>query len=720
MSQVSGLGMRKRVFLVFLFTLVLSVGLISRLAYIQFVLGEELRSEAVEVRMRDLQVQAKRGIIYDRRGRELAISINVDTVWAAPSQVPDPEKEAAVLAEVLEMDYHEILEKLRSRTAFVYIKRKISETMSKRLKDLELPGIYLTQDSKRFYPKGTLAAHVLGISGIDNQGLEGIELAYDENLRGKPGKVVMEFDARGQEIPQAEHRYLPPQDGYDLILTLDETIQFIAERELDAAMAQTGAKKGVVIVMDPKTGEILAMAIRPTFDPNEYQEYPAANRRIVAISDAFHPGSAFKPITAAAALEEGVVHVGSYFACGGGIVVSGWPIGCITGHGSVSFYGAIERSCNVSLIQMGLALGIDKFFRYVEDFGLTSQTGIDLPGEARGVIKPVQEMKKLDLAVMSFGQTLAVTPLQLVSALAAIANDGKLMRPHLAKRFLDRDGNVVKEVRPEVIRQVISPSTAAEIQKAMEGVILRGTGKQARVEGYRLAGKTGTAEKIQGVDGIYVAWFAGFGPVDDPRLATLVMLDEPQGAHYGGIVAAPVFAAVMRDSLHYLEVPARYEEKEEPWVPPGHLGEDPLMAVVPSVVNLPVDEAVKILREESLVARVQGKGDLVLEQVPPSGVEVPPGTRVLLQTTLQVPGVPERGGQDEAAQVEVPDLRGMTMREAAEILGKMGLRMQPEGSGKAVIQNPAPGQRVQQGTAVRVVFKDPRSREEPVQPGERD
>jgi len=697
LAPTPSLGLRRRVLFLFFIALFCCGGLVGRLAYIQFFWGEELRAEAVDQRMRELRIPAKRGIIYDTRGRELAISMNVDTVFAAPPEIENPQETARLLAQTLGLDEQKVLAKIQEPVAFVYVKRQIDEEASHRLRDLNLPGIYLTQDSKRYYPKGKLAAHVLGIAGVDNQGLEGIEYVYDQELRGEQGYILLEFDNRGHEIPHAEHSYVAPQDGLDLVLTIDETIQFITERELDAAMQRTQAKKGVAIVMEPKTGRILAMAVRPTFDPNNYNDFPAQNRRNTAIADVYHPGSTFKPLTAAAALEEGTSHLSDTFYCKGGTEVSGWSIGCIRAHESLTFVEALEKSCNMALIQIGLDLGIEKFYHYVEAFGLRERTGIDLPGEAKGIVKPLANMTKLDLAVMSFGQTLAISPLRLLTDTAALANDGVLMQPYIAQRFLDGDGNVVKEFRPQEVRRVVSVQTAREIQLAMEGVVAHGTGQaNAQVPGYRVAGKTGTAEKIQGRDGLYVAWFTGFAPVEAPRLAMVVMLDEPVGQYYGGTVAAPVFAAVMRDSLRYLEVPPSQREGE-----PGTKPDEEELREVPDVVGLPPGEARQMLSAAGLRMRLEGTGTVVGEQVPAAQALVQPGLTVLVRLT-EPPDAAET-----TASVSVPNLAGLTMREAAEQLYAKGLLLDPVGSGQVVGQEPGAGQSVPPGTTITIFLEPP-------------
>ncbi|HHY39385.1 MAG TPA: PASTA domain-containing protein [Clostridia bacterium] len=734
MPSSTGLDLRRRALLLFSVTSVCLFGLLIRLGYIQFVLGAELSEKALDARMQEVPVEARRGVIYDRKGRELAISATVDSVFAIPAQIKpkDLDRVALALSEVLGIPKDRLLVNLTKPVSFVWIKRKVDEDTAKRIRDLDLPGIGLTPETRRFYPKGNLACHVLGIVGIDNQGLEGIELVYDKALRGNPGKIVVEFDATGRKIPAATHRYIAPEDGCNLMLTVDEVIQFMVERELDKLMSTYSAKGACAVVMDPKTGEILALAARPGYDPNEYAKFPDEYRRNPVINDAFSPGSTFKPITAAAVLEEGLVTKVSRFYCGGSVKVPGATISCwSSGHGSQTFVDAVKNSCNVAFVNMGLRLGPDLFYKYVKAFGLTQVTGIDLPGEAMGIMLEPGNIKPVDLAVMSFGQTLTVTPIQLLSAISAIANDGVLMKPHLVKEIRGLDGTLIKEVKPEAVRRVISQETAKDLALAMEEVVKAGTGKQAYVPGYRIAGKTGTAQKSVGgkvVRDKHISSFVGFGPVDDPKVAMLIMVDEPQGAYYGGQVAAPAFGSIMKDVLSYMEVPPSSEEGREGdrlrgvGVPgAGMLGstgapqtkgpeekgpEDTVE--VPSVLNLTVEEAKRVAETAGLGLDVgdQSSGEridpksVIMEQIPPPGALVSKGTVIIGFRTLA-------GSAEAVGKVSVPDIRGKTIRAVADILGEIGLRLDVKGSGVARRQNPSPGTLVPRGTVIEVIFEEP-------------
>lgn len=700
MLSAPGVIVRKRVAILFYIVLLAYTGLAGRLAFIQFFRGESLREQALNVRMRDIPVEAKRGVIYDRAGRELAVSVNVESVFAFPSQIKNPQQVANQVASVLGLDPQEVLQKITRPSSFVWIKRKIEEDQAKKLKALKIQGIDFTQESRRYYPKENLASHVLGIAGIDSQGLEGVEFAYDKELRGVPGRIIIEFDARGRELPGALHKYVPPVEGNSVFLHIDEVIQFIAERELEKLMVQTQAKAGSIIIIDPKTGGVLALANRPDFDPNHYSDYPDKNRRNLAVCDAFPPGSTFKPITAAAGLDEGIVRMTDRFFCGGSLKVMDRTIHCHkrSGHGSQTFMEVIKNSCNVGFMQIGLKMGKDVFHKYVASFGFTKETGIDLPGEARGIMMPPERITPVDLAVMSFGQTLTVTPIQLAMAISAIANDGLLMKPHVVKEIRAADGTLVREIPPEPIKQVISKQTARELRLAMEQVIEEGTGKSAQVEGYRLAGKTGTAQKVVDgrlVPGKYIASFVGFGPVEDPRVVALVFIDEPVGAYYGGQIAAPVFSAVMADVLRYLEVPRSTQKsvsnKENAVASRS-------VVIVPDVRNMTAKEAQRALENAGLVFKAQTQGRVVVKQSPAPGSRTSKGSLV----------VAEMGAAEVAVSgtrmVVVPKLTGMTMREVAETVASFGLNLAATGSGIAVSQQPAPGTRCSPGSVITVRF----------------
>lgn len=701
--QTTGLLVRKRIAtLSLLFTIAFSL-LGVRLFWVQFVKGAELSAKAEQNRMRDIPVEAKRGIIYDRNGRELAISVSANSVCAYPAEVKASEQAretARQLAQILGRDENDIYAKITQDVSFVWIQRQIEDEKAKKIRDLRLKGIGLTEESRREYPKGSLAAHVLGIAGIDNTGLEGVDFYYNDLVGGTKGRIIVEKDGKNQEIPEATHKYIAPIEGSSLVLSIDETIQFITERELEKVFQERKAKRAAAIVMDPATGEILAMASRPTFDPNNFNQFPAANRRNFAINDAYEPGSTMKITTACAAMEEHTVSSSSRFYCPGYVKVGKESISCANGkaHGSQTFAQIVENSCNVGFVQVGLDLGIDRYYKYLTALGFGQPTGIDLPGEAKGILVPKERAKQIDLATMAMGQANAVTPIQLVTAVAAVANEGVLMKPHLLKQVLDINGKTTQTVSPEAVRRVISPETARELCAILEGEVTNGTGQNAYIDGYRTAGKTGTAQKIAPGGGYlaneYVASFVGFAPADKPRLVCLVVVDAPQGyPYFGGWVAAPAFREIMRDSLRYLKEPLNKSVPDE-----QSLEQDEKM-VVPDVVNLPLNEAVALMSSRGLNVKVNGSGNLVWQQTPRAGTKLNRGSQVVIYMS------PNDKKSSSSGDVTIPDLRGKSMKEVARILSDLGLHLVPEGTGLAYDQTPVPGKVVSAGSTITVKFQ---------------
>jgi len=678
---------------------------VLRLGYLQIIKGTWYQQKALENRIREIVVEPKRGDIYDRNGNELAVSINADACYAVPAEVKkaeDIEGVAQELAEILDMDKEKVYKLITQDQHSVWLKFKLTEEEVKKLREKNLPGIGTVPKPQRFYPKGNLASHVLGFAGDYNQGLEGIEVAFEEELAGINGYLLVEYDAAGHEIPESTKKYIEPEQGLSVVLTIDQTIQYIAERELDKIMQKHSPKRATIIVMDPKTGEILAMANKPDFNPNEFHKYGADVRRNGAVNDSYEPGSTFKIVTLAAALEEGVTNQEERFHDPGFIEVDGERIHCWVdgGHGSQSLSEVVQNSCNPGFITLGMRLGTEKLYKYIRGFGFGSTLGFELPGEATGILVPEDQVKPVDLATISMGQTNSVTPLQMVTALSAVVNGGKLMKPYIVKELRNKDGEVVKTFQPQVIRQVISEETSKIERELLENVVTHGSGRNAYIEGYSVGGKTGTAQKPAPGGGYsssdYIASFLGFAPVDDPRLVCLVVVDSPKSyPYYGGTVAAPAFRAVVGDSLRYLGVPVRYSEKDKK--------SDEEMTTVPMVINLPVDEAEKILKDAGLQVERSGSGNIVYGQVPVDGIRVKIGSKVLLQL--------QKTEELQEGERIVPNIKGKSMRDAAELLGMMGLVLVPEGdpypTGIAVEQSPAPGTKVPAGEQIRVKFKPP-------------
>ncbi len=702
--SATNIVIRRRITRLFLIVGMILVLLIGRLAWIQFVRGDYLREMAERNRMDDIPVPAKRGTIYDRNGVELVESISSNSICAFPPEVKrsDPEKTATELARILGIKYEDVYRKVTSKNGFEYLKRKVDDPkVIEEVRKLDLTGIDIVEESRRSYPKGEFASHILGFVGTDNIGLDGLEMKLDKELSGIRGRIITEKDAKGRDIPGASHYYQPPVPGSDVYLTIDQTIQYFVERELNNIVAQYKPRGATVIVMDPKTGDILAMANRPDFDPGQYGKSPAENRRNLAIQLNYEPGSTFKVVTASSALDEGVVTPEKRFYDPGFAVVGDRKVKCWKypqAHGAQSFTEVVENSCNPGFVQVGLDLGVDRFYKYINAFGFGRRTGIVLPGEASGIVIPQKKVTPINLATISIGQSISVTPIQLITAISAVANDGVLMKPHLVKQIKDNKGNI-KQIKPEPVRQIISKATARQLAGILERVVTNGTGYNAYLEGYRIAGKTGTAQKA-GVGGYsqgkYVASFAGFAPSDDPKIAMLVVIDEPQGgAYYGGQLAAPVFKSLAKDILRYLNVPPELSGEEI------KNRTDKAEVLVPDVVNTSLDDAQRIMNEAGLETRVEGEGAWVVNQQPKGGAKFPAGTQVIIYLGNQARGAPS------AQEVTVPDLTGMTMREAGQLLGRLGLKLDPQGTGIATEQKTAPGVKLRAGSTVTVIFTPP-------------
>lgn len=693
---------RKRIAHLFLLLLCILGLLVLRLGYLQFVRGDDLRQKAINNRMRDIPVEAKRGTIYDRNGNELVTSVSADSVYAIPGHIKDPQNVAAKLAPILDMDQKKLYQILTRKSSFEWLKRKINADASKKIKDLKISGLGFAEESRRYYPQDNLAPQILGFTGTDNQGLMGVEAAYDKDLKGVPGEIVVEHDAGGRDIPQALEQYKAPKQGNNLVLTLDKTIQQFTERELDKIVAAYHPKNAVIIVMDPKTGEILAMGSRPTFSLSHWSEAPKdVWDRNPAIWYNYEPGSTFKIVTTASALQEGTVKPSDRFYDPGYVKVADRTIRCwlAGGHGSESFEEVVQNSCNPGFVQVGLNLGKERFYKYIRAFGFGQPTDIGLPGEADGIMIPEKQATNLNIATMAIGQSIAVTPIQLVTAAAAVANGGNLIKPHLVKSITDQTGQVLESFKPQVVRRVISEETAKTAARLLQNVVFKGSGRNAYVNGYAAAGKTGTAQVVgeRGgyVSGKYVASFVGFAPVNDPKMVALVMISEPQGGqYYGGAIAAPVFSSLALDTLRYMGVPEQ-KNLPKPKTPFG-VQDEPTEVTVPQVVNLPVDQAQKLLRESDLAFETRGDGRVVYGQIPESGAKVLSGTTVVLDLQPR--------NQDQSGDVTVPDLTGLTVKQAGDLLQNLDLNLNPSGSGTARSQSPKPGSKLPRGSIVQVEF----------------
>lgn len=632
MKRVSNVTVRKRLAFVLIAGLIVFIVIDVRLGYVQFVLGRELTDKARDSWSRDIPFEPERGKITDRNGIPVAENQSAPTVYVVPRQVANPGETAEKLAAVLDADKESVYKRITKVSSIERIAegRRISFEKANDIRKLNLKGVYIAEDSKRYYPFGKYLSHVLGFTGIDNQGLMGLELFYDKELKGQKGSVQFFSDAKGKRMPDLSDDYAPPIDGLDLKLTVDTKVQSIVERELDNAEAKFNPDGIVAIAMDPNNGEILAMASRPTFDPELFREVPQeVYNRNLPIWSTYEPGSTFKIITLAAALEEGKVDLekDSYYDPGyvkvGGRALKCWKRG---GHGSESFLEVVQNSCNPGFVELGQRLGKDKLFQYIRNFGFGAKTGIDLAGEGSGILFRMDQVGPVEQATTAFGQGVSVTPIQQVAAVAAAVNGGTLYTPYIAKELVDPvTGAVVMRKTPVAKRQVISEKTSKEIRHALENVVARGTGKHAFVDSYRIGGKTGTAQKAK--DGVYlqnnyIVSFAGFAPADDPQIVVYVAVDNPKGTvQFGGTVAAPIVGSIIEDSLRALDVKPRKNqiEKKTTFL-------DPVMLEVPDLIGMTRKELYEQMFNLNLDAT--GSGDVVVKQAPEAGVKVEAGSTI--------------------------------------------------------------------------------------------
>ncbi len=542
------------------------VTILGKLFYLQILQHEELWSQSEKQYIRKVKTSRERGKILDRNLVDLAANVEVDSIYANPGFITNKQKTADKLSKTLGLSYRNALKKVSSKKKFVWIKRKSSLQESNRLKQLALPAVGFKTEIQRFYPKRQLAAGAIGFVGMDNQGLSGVEHFHDKLLKGLSSLKSEEKDARGRYFRGPKPDKIQPDRSPDLVLTLDEVIQYYVETELGKAVKKYKAKGGVAVVMAPNTGEILALANLPTYNPNNYSVYNPTSWKNIAISSSFEPGSIFKPIIAAAAIETGVATPEKVFFCEkGSYRIGKTEIGEAAGHefGWLSLAKIIEKSSNIGVIKISEKLGPSRYYDYIRKFGFGSKSGVDLPGEASGQLRPLDQWSKLSAASISFGHEIGATPIQLISAISAIANGGNLMKPYIAQALM-QDGVTVKKFEPQLVRRVISEKTSRQMVEILKAVVKEGTGKKAGLSGYETAGKTGTAQKIDPETQsysktAYVSSFVGFAPADAPRIAILVMIDEPKRVYWGGEIAAPAFREIARRTLRYLNVPSKEE-----------------------------------------------------------------------------------------------------------------------------------------------------------------
>jgi len=633
----------------------LAFGLVVVRSYQLQVLNRNAWEERAERQhQKVLPLTPQRGTIYDRNGEELALSIEVDSIYIEPNRVEDPKLTGSQLAKALSLPVRVVRDKVNSDRGFIWLKRQVSAMESARVHELDLPGVGFIKEHRRFYPNSEIGAQVLGFTGLDPQGLEGLELEYDSVVLGQGGFLVTERDALGRSIGSGQKEVRGRSRGADLFLTLDKNIQYIVEKELERGIKKVGAKSGSVVVLEPSTGKVLAMASQPDFNPNAISEYRPSQWRNRVLTDTFEPGSTFKPLLMAAALNEGLIRPDQIIDCEkGSYAVGGKVIHDHHPYDKLTVRDVLKVSSNIGSAKIGKILERERFSSYLQDFGFGAKTGVDLPGEVTGLVRPPSQWFEVDMAAMSFGQGLSVTSLQLANAVATIANGGYLMTPYLVERIVDGRGEVLESRGPQVVRRVIDPKIAALVLGMMTRTTEEGgTGTLADIPGYTVAGKTGTAQKVDPVTGGYsvdkrVASFIGIVPAEAPRLVILVVIDEPKGIPYGGVVAAPVFAQIAAKTLRYLKVPTTGPNDVAP-LPEIRLVQD-------SVKSIPLEADADNLAD--------GKG--------------------------------------------MPDFRGMSLRQVLRGMEQLGLNVKLLGSGRVVEQSPRPGDPIRFGNEVWVRLAPP-------------
>lgn len=623
-----------RIRFVFLVVLAILLSIILRVFYIQVFQYEKLSTLAESLWSRELPITADRGEILDRNGKILATNITTTSLVVIPNQIVDPERTARELSNILGSDYNDMFSHVTKKTSIERVHpegRQLSYDIASKIDDLQLDGVYLVKESKRFYPYGSVLAHALGYVGIDNQGLSGLELYYDSYLTGANGAIKYFSDGKGNRLELTEV-YEEPQDGINLQLTIDLDLQLAVERELDNVMSKYTPERALILAMNPKTGEVLAMASRPTFDSNRYQDSTSeVINRNLPIWMTYEPGSTFKIMTLAASMEEKTVNLfeDDYFDSGS-IQVDSARIHCWKhgGHGAQKFLNVVENSCNPGFVVMGQKLGTETLMKYIRNFGFGSKTGIDLNGESNGILFKLEKMGPVELATTSFGQGISVTPIQQVTAVSAAVNGGNLYTPYIVKSMLEPETNVIIQMNsPRFVRKVISDESSSLVRYALESVVAHGSGRNSYIENYRIGGKTGTAQKVQNgvyMSGNYILSFMGFMPAEDPELVLYVSVDNPKGVvQYGGTVAAPIAKSVFQSAIEIFDFKPTKDgmEREYNWL-------DTKYVILPDVVGLDLKEAQKVLNGFHI--EYSGEGETVTYQSPKSGYYIKKGGTVKL------------------------------------------------------------------------------------------
>jgi cell division protein FtsI (penicillin-binding protein 3) len=723
-------GKNSRLYLLSAVLVLWCVAICGRLVFLQIFSYGKFVKQAGHQQQRAIPLAAKRGVIYDRAGHELAMSVLVDSAFAVPTEVKDLPTAVSLITRITGDDYNVVLADCRAHKTFCWVARKANDETIQRINSLKLQGIHFQKEPKRFYPARDLAAQVLGSVGMEDSGQSGIEHEFEDELRGRAGKMFISVDARRQWFADVETQ---PDPGDNLVLTLDKNIQYIAEKELDQAIHDTQAIAGTVIVENPHTGEILALANRPTFNPNLRKQITPGALTNRAVSYAYEPGSTFKLVTISAALEEKVTNPDEVFDCQmGSIVYNGMRIRDSKPHGLLPVWGVLAESSDVGSIKIALRLGEDRFYKYIRAFGFGQQTGIELPGETRGMTKPVSRWSKVSIAAISMGQEIGISPLQLTSLISTFANDGVWVAPRIVAGTVQPRGTPqTVAFHPGASHRVISSYTAAEMRSMMQKVVLEGTGRKAILEGYTSAGKTGTGQKVDPATGVYsktkyIGSFAGFAPLNNPQIVVAVILDSAVGLHQGGQIAAPVFRRISQQVLEYLHVPhdlplapqhqlllAKMKDKDLEEGTPDHPGE----TLETAEVNGDSSESTKSpsLAQSPMPANVGSDGDVVQAAMrEPVSQNLPPASdSPAISSKTPEPGIaaqvrlPSSGTvvlDVEQGGIEVPSFVGKTVRGAVESAQDIGLELDAVGSGVARQQTPAAGTHVAAGARVTVQF----------------
>ncbi len=639
---------KKRILLASSFFCVLVVALMIRLGYVQIVEGTYLQEMALEQHTRDRAITPTRGTIYDRNMNVIAQSASVATIGVVHAQIEDPVRVTQVLSEKLGLKYEDTYKKVTKNVAFERIATKVEKEVADEVRELNLPGVKVDEDSKRYYPYNDLASQVVGFVGKDNQGIIGLEVQYDSILKGEAGKILMETNGRGDRRMDTSEIRIEPTNGNHLVTTLDMTVQQYAQQSIEKIVEQKNAKRGTIILMNPQNGEIYALANTPDFNLNEpftindpeletiwhtltateKQNYLNQMWRNFTINDTYEPGSTFKVFTSAMGFESKVITPESTFNCTGSKVVAGRTIKCWRSpraHGQQTFVEGVQNSCNPVFMEVGERIGAADFYKYMVQFGFTQKTGIDLPGEAVGILHKPENMGPVELATMSFGQSFQITPMQLLTGASAMINGGYTITPHFGKEVVDSEGMVVESFPYQKGEAIVSEETSALLKEILESVVSEGTGNKSYIPGYRIGGKTATSQKLPRGSGKYIASFMAFAPAENPTVIALVLIDEPQGVYYGGTVAGPVMKEVMGNVLPYLGIEPVYTEAESAL-------EEVQMVEVPALIGLSVEEAKKTATNLGVTLEVQGEGDRIVQQLPEQGEKINKSSKILVYT----------------------------------------------------------------------------------------